>query len=66
MTTLEALLIAHIVLNIIILALVVIIEVRLGGMKETLYRLFDKVYFMRLALERVEKRVEELNEKVAG
>jgi hypothetical protein len=66
MTQIEALLIAHIILNITILLIIIIIEAKVSVVKETVYQLFDKVYFMKLVLDRVEKRVEVLSEKVAG
>lgn len=66
MTLIEALLIAHIILNIVILALIVIIEAKLSATTDYLYRVFNRVYLMRLALERIEKKIDELDKKVAG
>jgi hypothetical protein len=66
MTTLEALLIAHIILSLVILALIVIVETRLSAAMEYLYRIFNRVYFTVHALERVEKKLEELDKKVAS
>jgi len=65
-TLTEALLIAHIILNIVILALIVIVEAKLSTTTDYLYRIFNRVYLMRLMLERIEKKIDELDKKVAG
>ena len=62
----EALLIAHIILNIVILVLVVIVRVKLGATIEYLYRIFNRVHFVVHTLEHVEKKLDELNEKIVG
>jgi hypothetical protein len=66
MTLLEALLLAHIILNIAILLLIAIVEAKLSTVKDAIDRLYDKAYLMRRALERLERRLEELDKKVAG
>jgi hypothetical protein len=65
-TLTEALFIAHIILNIVILVIIVIVEAKLSATTEYLYRIFNRVYFAAHVLERVEKKIDELDKKVAG
>ena len=66
MTPIEALFIAHIILNIAILVLIVIVKTKLNITIDYLYRILNRVHFATHTLERVEKKIEELNEKVVG